>query len=108
MHAIFVTFQSSVPAAELEEGYRQFAEGLRGGAARGFVAKTWVSGAPRMGGFYLFQDRQTADDYIAGMLAPALEGDPRVSDVRIEHFDVNDELSGLTHGVPALAVHAGG
>ena len=104
MHAIFVTFHSTVPAAELEEGYRQFAEALREGAAPGFVAKTWLSNAPRMGGFYLFQNRQTADGYLAGMLSPALEGDPRVSDIRIEHFDVNDEFSGLTYGVPALAV----
>lgn len=101
MHALFVTFRSAVPLDELEEGYRQFAEALRSGAAPGFVAKTWLVDGSTIGGFYGFEDRATADGYIEQMLKPAVIDNPSCSDIRIEHFEIIDSFSAMTNGLHA-------
>ncbi len=39
----------------------------------------------------------------AEMFEPAIVQNPAFSNIRIEHFEVGEELSGLTHGLAAVA-----
>ena len=104
MHALFITFQSTVVPDQLAADFTRYAEALRDGAARGLVAKTWLVDGMTIGGFCLFPDRAAADDYLEGMFAEAVTSNPAFSDVRVERYDVDEALSRVTNGVPALAV----
>ena len=104
MHALFITFRSAASLEELKEGYTQCAEALRAGAASGLVAKTWLSDGPTVGGFCLFEDREVADLYLDGMFAGAVTSNPTFSDVRVERYDVDEDLSAINNGLSVLAV----
>ena len=106
MHAVFITFRSTVRLADLEDDYRQLAAALRDGAAPGFISKTWLSDEPTIGGFYRFHDRQAADCFLEEIFAPTMSSDPTVSDIRIERYDIHEELSAITNGLGAAAVGA--
>ncbi len=108
MHAVFITFRPAVSPDELEAGNRQYAEALRAGAAPGLVAKTWLSDGATAGGFCLFEDRPAADRYLGGMFAEAVTRNPAVSDIRIEHFAVDEGLSAITGGLGSVAVSGRG
>jgi Putative mono-oxygenase ydhR len=108
MHALFITFRSAAGPAEPEDGDTRYAEALRDGAAPGFVAKTWLSDGPTLGGFCLFEDRRAADRYLEGMFAEAVTNNPAISNIRIERYDVNEALSMITGGLGALAVSGRG
>jgi hypothetical protein len=102
MHAVFVTYRSTSSSDE-EEGNREYAEALRDGAAPGFVSKTWISDGITDGGFHVFQDRGDADRYLEGMFTEAVISNPDCFDVRIERYEVNQDLSTITNGVSAMA-----
>ena len=102
MHAVFITFRSAVSLTEREDDYRQVAEALRDGAAPGFISKTWVSDGQTVGGFYHFQDRQAADNFLEGMFAASVPTDPTVSDIRIERYDIIEGMSEITNGLRAM------
>ena len=104
MHALFITFRSALSPNELAEDFTRYAEALHDGAARGLVAKTWLSDGPIVGGFCLFEDRDVADGYLDGMFAGAVTSNPAFSDVRVERYDVDETLSAMTHGLGAMAM----
>ncbi len=103
MHAVFITYTSSVNREDLREPYTQYAQALADGRIPGFIAKTWLANGDTHGGFHLFRDREAADRYLAEMFEPAIVQNPAFSNIRIEHFEVGEELSGLTHGLTAVA-----
>ena len=103
MHALFITYTSSVSREDLHAPYTQYAQALAVGRIPGFVTKTWVANGDTHGGFHLFQDREAADRYLAEMFEPTVGQNPVFSNIRIEHFEVSEELSGLTHGLVAQA-----
>ena len=104
MHALFITFRSAASPEDLKDGYIQYAEALRAGAAPGLVAKTWLSDGATQGGFCLFEDPAAADRYLEGMFAEAVTKDPTFSDVRVERYDVDEALSAITNGLDAVPV----
>ena len=101
MHAVFITYTSSVKREDLREPYTQYAQALAGGRIPGFVSKTWLANGDTHGGFHLFHDREAADRYLTEMFEPNVAANPAFSNIRIERFEVNEELSGLTHGLAA-------
>jgi hypothetical protein len=106
MHALVITFRSSVAPEALQEDFTRYAEALRDGAARGLVGKTWLSDGPTVGGFCLFADRGFADRYLEGMFSDAVTANPVFSDVRVERYDVDEALSRVTNGLGSVAVGA--
>ena len=104
MHALFITFRSAASPEDLKDGYIQYAEALRAGAAPGLVAKTWLADGSTLGGFCLFEDRAAAKRYLEGLFAEAVAKDPMFSDIRVEHYDVDEALSAITNGLGAVAV----
>jgi hypothetical protein len=103
MHALFITFRSSVAPAELQEDFTRFAEALRDGSAPGLAGKTWLVDGSTVGGFCVFEDREAADGYLAGEIATVVGSNPAFSDLRVERYDVIEALSRITNGVGMAA-----
>lgn len=103
MHAVFITYTSSVKLEDLKEPYAQYARALAGWHSRGFVAKTWLANGDTHGGFHLFRDREVADRYLAEMFEPDVATNSIFSNIRVERYDVNEEMSRLTNGLAAVA-----
>ncbi len=103
MHAVFITYTSSEKREDLREPYTQYAQTLAGGHIPGFISKTWLYNGDTHGGFHLFRDREAADRYLKEMFEPDVSASPVFSNIRVERFEVNEELSRLTHGIAAAA-----
>lgn len=98
MHAVLITFTSSVPAADLQEPFERYAEALVG--VDGLVMKTWIADDAKLGGFHIFRDEVSADRYLSGALCATVIGNPAFTEFAVTHFDVIDDLS-VTTGSPA-------
>ncbi len=103
MHVILVTFRPEASESELmaEAGPRMKAEM---GKVEGLIMKTFVASSPeRWGGFYLFADRRSADGYLAGEFFQWFSNLSLISDVQVEHFEVDDGPS-VAFGTPSTAL----
>lgn len=94
MHALLVTFTSTAPPHALRAAQLAFAEHLV--SVPGFVSKTWLHDGPRQGGFYLFSDRRSAEDYLAGPLFAGLREAPGVADLAVRGYEVATDLGART------------
>ncbi len=103
MHAVFISFRSSANEEDLAEPFLRYANALRDGAIPGFCSKTWLANDELMGGFHLFESREAADRYLDAMFAPNVASNPAFTDIRIERFEVDEQMSALTNGLPASA-----
>ena len=106
MHALFITYTASLSREDLREPYRQLAQSLAGGALPGMVSKTWLYDGSTHGGFCVFRDRAAADRYLSEMVQPGIAGGSVFSNVRVERYEVNDELSALTRDIAAASAVA--
>jgi hypothetical protein len=108
MHAIVVTFDLADGLQTLRRPsgspmrVDEYIADLR--ARSGFVAKTWLHDGDAYGGFYLFADRADAERYLAEEIEPLGQANPAVTNLQVRHFDVLEELSELTLGLPAAGV----
>lgn len=103
MHAVFITYTSSANREALKAPYTEYAQALANDRIPGFFSKTWLANGDTHGGFHIFRDREAADRYLAEMFDPAIGQNPTFSNIRIERFEVSEELSGLTHGLATMA-----
>jgi hypothetical protein len=72
----------------------------------GLQWKIWLDGPEeqRAGGTYLFEDRGTAEAYLAGPIVARLKANPDVYDVECRVFDVRERMSEITNApIPKLA-----
>ena len=97
MHAVLITFRSSVVVDELADLLARHAEALQG--VPGLVMVTWLHDGETLGGFHLFATRETAEEYLASDLAAGLAAHPALAVCAVRHFAVLDELSRAT-GTP--------
>ena len=104
MHAMVVTFYTRDGLQELRRpsgSPMRVDEYIADLWARpGFLAKTWLRDGDTYGGFYLFADRAAAERSLAEEVAPLGKANPAVANPRVRHFDVLEELSDLTLGLP--------
>jgi hypothetical protein len=103
MHAIFITFQSAASEEELAEPFLQYAQALRDGAVPGFCSKTWLGNDEQVGGFHTFESKEAGDRYLNEMFKPNVASNPAFSNIRIERFEVDEQMSAITNGLPARA-----
>jgi hypothetical protein len=101
MHAIVITFTSSVDPDQLQASMAEYADQLS--TMPGFIAKTWLRDGNTLGGSYLFGDRASADAYLDGPLVAALRGNPSFSGFEVRRYDVIDELTTRTWSAPPAA-----
>jgi hypothetical protein len=94
MHAVLITFDSTVPLADVAEPFGHYASALT--AVDGLVMKTWLHDRATLGGFHLFEDEAAANRYLDGELWATVHGNPAFSNFRINRFDVVEQLSAVT------------
>ena len=103
MHAVFISFRSSANTEDLAEPFLQYANALRDGAIPGFCSKTWLANDELVGGFHTFESREAADRYLDELFSPNVASNPAFTDIRIERFEVDEEMSAITNGLPISA-----
>ena len=103
MHAIFISFRSSANEEELAEPFFQYAYALRDGAVPGFCSKTWLGNDELVAGFHTFESRDAGDRYLNDMFTPNVASNPAFTNIRIERFEVDEQMSAITNGLPAQA-----
>ncbi len=99
MRVLSVRFKSKTPMRELHDPWMQLAPDIE--AVSGLLSKIWIQDGDQLGGIYLFRDQATLDAYAAGPIVTAVVNNPAFSDFRLEQYDVLEDLSAITHGVPA-------
>jgi putative monooxygenase ydhR len=99
MHGVFITFTTATGADELRRSFERYAKELT--AVVGLVSKTWIGDGSLVGGFYVFETATAADDYLTGELFGALRRDRGFSALELRRFDVLDDLSVITNGIPS-------
>jgi hypothetical protein len=102
VQAVLMTFVSDVPVPALRQRLERYTVALS--AVPGLIMKTWIIADTVIGGFYLFEDRPTADAYLHGDVCETLITDASLSYLKINHFDVIDDLSVIA-GTPWSAIH---
>jgi hypothetical protein len=97
-----VHYDLDVPTEQYLAGCRQVAEAIS--ASPGLRWKLFViaSDGARAGGVYLFDDRASAEAYLAGPVIAGLRTLRGVHDVRVEINDVSEALSRATGAGQAL------
>lgn len=101
MNGIFITFTTSIPLADLEAPFVEFANGLQ--EIDGLISKAWLQETDtKVGGFYLFTSEAAADAYLATPMVAGLQANPGFSDFEVRRFGVLAELSAMT-GITAPA-----
>ena len=103
MHAVLVTFQSSVPVEELVGPFTDYAEQMR--SVPGLVQKTWIRDGEIVGGFHVFASRTDADGYLGCAMVAGLTSNEAFEAFTITRYDVLDALSART-GTPTSPLAA--
>lgn len=100
MHAVHITFQSTLDRDDLAAPFADYARALQ--AVDGLILKTWIADGTTFGGFYVFENRAVADAYLTSALVAGLTANPAFSEFTVQHYTVLEELSATT-GTPTLA-----
>ena len=98
MRILSVRFKSSTPLKDLEPSWLEMAP--RFNAVPGLLSKTWIQDGDLLGGIYTFRDQASVDAYAAGPIVTGMLSDPTLSEFRLEQYDVLENLSATTHGIP--------
>ena len=97
MHAVRITYRSSVVAEDLADLLARHVEALQ--AVPGLVMATWLRDGETLGGFHLFAARETAEEYLASGPAARFAAHPALAARAVRHFAVLDAPSRAT-GTP--------
>lgn len=105
MHTLVITFDLT---SMTDERYREVCSELAPAFAElpGLLAKMWLVEAPNAayGGIYLFDDRSSADTFLASGLFRTVEQYPHFTGLTVRRFDIDEAVTRLTQ--PGLAVIA--
>ncbi len=100
MHALLVMFRPEVSEQKLMETVGPKMKKLA--TQPGLIMKTFVGeSAECLGGFYLFESKETADAYLKGEFFQWLSNSDLISNVEIKQFVVEDEPSKM-FGTPSV------
>lgn len=94
MHALIVTFRSGVDPEQLARPFQDFARALTD--VPGFRTKAWLAQGDTLGGFYLFDDPESVEAYLASEMVAQLRATEGFDDFEVRTFDVLADLSAMT------------
>ena len=94
MHALVVTFRSTVDPDALAEPFADFARALA--EVPGFRTKAWLAHGDTLGGFYLFDDEAAVQGYLASDMVAGLQATEGFDDFDVRTFHVLADLSAMT------------
>lgn len=104
MYGLLITFETTVPLADLEAPFTAYATALN--AMPGLLNKAWLHDGDTLGGFHLFATKEDADGYMASELAQGLMATDGFDNFEARGFDVLGDLSAMT-GIGQLMALAG-
>ena len=103
MRILAIRFSSSAPLADLAKPFKELAPQIA--EVPGLRWKVWINEGDHIaGGIYLFDDQSSLDAYVAGPIVAGIQSNPAFSEIRVEQYDVLEELTVITRG--PLATHA--
>jgi hypothetical protein len=93
-----INFKFNVSPAELAEAFAPLAEPIA--KVSGLRWKIWSlnEATSEFGGIYLFDDADSAQDYLEGPIIAEVSKHPALSDISAKQFGVIDEFSAITRG----------
>jgi quinol monooxygenase YgiN len=94
MHALMITFRTSIPADQLAAPFEAYAAELR--KQPGLITKAWIRDGDTFGGFHIFESEETADAYVRSELAAGLRATEGFDDFDVRGFEVLEDLSAMT------------
>jgi hypothetical protein len=100
-----VNFNFSISRSDYEKAGAQMAAPIS--MVSGLIWKVWAidEGRKEAAGIYLFDDKTSAQKYLAGEIFTAIKSNPALSNLSTKLFDVQDDLTRTTRG-PLQLVHA--
>jgi len=104
-HILQINFNFNVSRNDYEKGCAQMAPAIA--KAPGLIWKVWAidEGRKEGAGIYLFDDKTSAQRYLAGEIGTAIKNNPALSNMSMKQFDVQDDLTKTTRG-PLQLIHA--
>ena len=104
-HILQINFNFNVSRNDYEKGCAQMAPAIA--KAPGLIWKVWAvdEGRKEAAGIYLFDDKTSAQRYLAGEIFTAIKSNPALSNMSTKLFDTQDDLSRITRG-PVQLVRA--
>lgn len=94
MHALLITFRSTISLNDLEETFENYARELN--KQPGLISKTWILDGDTFGGFHLFANQQQSEGYLASDLAAGLMATQGFTDFAARSYSVLDDLTAMT------------
>ena len=94
MHAVIISFRSSMPAGSLLDTMSATAPALLD--VDGFVSKVWLRNGDTFGGSYLFDSEASATAYLGSPFVTGLSDNDAFHDVDVRTFDVIENLTAIT------------
>ena len=94
MHAVIITFKTSVSPESVEEPFRSFAEALL--SVDGFVSRVWLSDEKTFGGSYVFESEVAANAYMESDLVAGMTANDAFHDIEVRTLAVIDDLTAVT------------
>ena len=106
MPILQVNFKLNLPTAE----YKAICESVSRAVAEvpGLKWKVWLlnEAEKEAGGIYLFKDKQSLQNYLAGPIISKVKSHPALSDLSAKQFDIMEDMTAVTRGPIFSAVAA--
>jgi hypothetical protein len=104
MHGLLVRLSVEGDPAQYQDMYTNYANALN--ERDGFVMKTWIASESMVGGFYIFENQESAQSYIDEMLMPTAEKYDVFAVQDVQHFPILATFSEMNHTpMKTAAVH---
>lgn len=94
MHAVIISFRSSMPAESLLDTMSATAPALLD--VDGFVSKVWLRNGDTFGGSYVFDSEASATAYLESPFVAGLRDNDAFHDIDVRTFDVIEDLTAIT------------
>jgi hypothetical protein len=103
MNVLVIQFRYTMPTASLLESLPGLAPAFA--AIPGCFEKTWLHDEEKKlaGGVYKFRDGAALEAYLASALWKGVESNPGFEAFDVRTFEVPEEATAITGGLPALA-----
>jgi hypothetical protein len=94
MYGLLITFRSTIALGDLAEPFTDYAAALCD--VPGLITKAWIRDGDLLGGFHVFENEETATEYLTSEMATNLRATDGFDDFEVRGFDVLEELSAIT------------
>jgi hypothetical protein len=100
-----VNFDVNVSRGEFEKAAAPLAVVIAN--ASGAIWKIWSINEDKkeVAGFYLFEDKSSAQRFVAGEIADAIRKHPTVNNLTMKQFEVMEDLTRVTRGPISSLTH---